>query len=177
VGGGVTLWWPGGPLVPSGQGGRALWTLPTTGLGVGVGRAVGRAVGWAGGTAVGTAGGTAVGVGAVAVGSPAVGRGVGSTATTGPASGGRVDGVVTADGSTGGVTADGAGSPLVAGVTLGVGVVADGAVSDAPGATVGPGLPRAIPSAGRGGATNPAVSATVARMRLRSPMATTRRAR
>ena len=36
-GGAVTLWWPGGPLVPSGHGGRALWPLPTTGSGVAVG--------------------------------------------------------------------------------------------------------------------------------------------
>jgi hypothetical protein len=157
-----------------------LWTRPLTGDGfeVGVGRGVGWAVGWAVGCAVGRGVGPSGG-GAVPV-EPGVG--VGTTATIGASVGaaelggsadgsteGRTDGSV--EGST--VEADG---PAPADVPLGDGSVDWDGVS---GSDEGAGLPgiTAIPPSGPVGVTKPAVSATVARIRFRSPMATTRRAR
>ena len=138
-----------------------------------------RGVGWAAGRAVG------LGVDTTG-GRPAFvepGVGVGTTATIGPSDGaveadGSVDGAVDGaiEGSTDGPIdeADGSGPPPA--MPDGVGL------ADEDGVTVpddGPGLPTmtATPSSRRGGATIPAVNATVARMRFRSPMATTRRAR
>jgi hypothetical protein len=184
-------------VVAPGQGGRAVCDLPVTGAGVGVGRGVGRTVGrgvgWAVGLGVAWAvgwgvGATGVGVETrgvgVAVGTPGVG--VGITATIGPPLGeidavGKADGT-TADGSTDGTTPEELGSGVA---PLGVGVAAEVALGAAlaptavaPGREDGAWLPAAaIPLGGGVGATKPAVSATVARMRLRSPMATTKRAR
>jgi hypothetical protein len=165
----------------------ALWD---TGAGVEVGRGVGLALGFALGGAVGFTVGFAVGfaVGrgvATTGGRPAFvepGVGVGATATIGPSEGaveaaGSVDGpgVGAIEGSMDGPTDGGDGSvpPLAE---------ADGAGStdgdDATAPEDGPGLPiTAMPSSRWVGPTRPAVSATVARIRFRSPMATTRRAR
>lgn len=179
-GGGVTLWWPGGPLVPSGHGGRALWTLPRTGSGVGCGFAVGRGVGRVVGRAVGCAVGRALGAAGLGA-AVTVGVGVGITATTGPASGDPAGGA--RDGSIDDSAVDpvgaGVASPDPVGpVAVGLGVAAAGLpVTGRDGAAEEAGLPTATWPSGRLGATIPAVSATVARMRLRSPMATTRRAR
>ena len=167
-GGGRTLWCPGGPLASPGQGGRGFGALPVTGSAA-VG--VGRGVGWAVGRAVETAGD---GDGRV---DPGVG--VGMTATAGGSVGmtadaeGSADGAT--DGSTEGTTADGVGSGLAPVEPVGVGSLAGGDV----GACDGAGVPRlpAMSPFGRAGATRPAVNATVARMRFRSPMATTSRAR
>jgi hypothetical protein len=178
TGGGTTLWWPGGPLASCGHGGRGLLTLPSTGSGLGVGRGVGCGVGRTVGRGVDTSGD---GDGRV---DPAVG--VGITATTGGSVGAAVDAVGLADGSTegssgttdgptDGATPDGVGSGLVLVELVGAGSLA---IGDAAG-RVGAGVPRlpAMPPFGRAGATSPAVNATVARMRFRSPRATTRRAR
>jgi hypothetical protein len=117
----------------------------------------------------------------------AAGVGVGTTATIGPSvgsadAGGSVDGPddgttdgATDDGTTDGATDDGVG-PVPSPELEGVGSVDDdGAAKFPEGAGLRP--PAATSSRGRVGATTPVVSATVARMRFRSPMATTRRAR
>jgi hypothetical protein len=175
----------------SGHGGAAFLTLTATGLGVAVGRAVAGGFAVAGGRAVAVAAGTGVVTGrtgafvgaTVAAGS---GVGVGTTATIGgseatgagsEATGSEPRGAETVgatDGSREGVPGGSVGSGTVEvgdavagfGSVVGLAVVAAG-VADA----------RATRSAGGVGATTPAVSATVARMRLRTPMATTRRAR
>ena len=174
LGGGSTLWWPGGPLVSPGHGGRAFvsW-LTGAGVGFGVGLAVG--VGLGVGLDVGFGVGLAVGFAAVGVGrgSSVTGWGVGPSATVG------ADGVGDASGGV-----EGSGEP---GVVDGVGLASGGVdaapedvegVGDAAGVTIGAGVcvERATSDEGPG-ATAPAVSATVARMRFKSPMATTSRAR
>lgn len=122
------------------------------------------------------------------------GVGVGTTATIGLLGVGVADG--TCDGSTdaGATDADGSSDPLGSGdvggsepvTLLGCGspeldeedVVAVGAGGLTAAELAGVGeLPAAIPVPGWAGATNPAVSATVARTRFRRPNATTRRAR
>ena len=112
-----------------------------------------------------------------------VGVGVGIPATIGPseATGVDADGMGVGSSDDGTADADAGGSELEpAGLeVVGAGDVAtpgDEVVGEA-WAFVGPGLATAMPPPCRVGETNPAVSATVARMRLRSPMATTRRAR
>jgi hypothetical protein len=176
-------------------------------VGRGVGRAVGWAVGRAVGCGVtvgrGVGAGVAAGVGVGPVPGPRIGGfdaaggcgvGVGTTATIGLLGAGVADG--TGDGSTDAGATDAGGSidPLGSGdaggsepVTLlgcgspeldeeGVVAVGAGGLTAAELAGVGE-LPAAIPVPGWAGATNPAVSATVARTRFRRPKATTRRAR
>jgi hypothetical protein len=169
VTGGATLLRPGGPSACPGHGGRGLTIRPTA-VGAGVGRGVGRTVGWGVAMAVGD-------------GVPCdAGVGVETTATIGPsdaageldgATDGAIDGSLdgSVDGSTEGPTGE-----VGSGVTVGAGETTGGgptAIED------GLGVPGtfATSDGGRLGATNPAVSATVARMRFRSPMATTKRAR
>jgi hypothetical protein len=83
-----------------------------------------------------------------------------------------------ADGTTEGSTGDG---DSVTGVDGSVAGVPDGASADPLGTGVAiagdEGEDRATSAGGLAGTMAPAVSATVARMRFRSPMATTRRAR
>jgi hypothetical protein len=121
-------------------------------LGVGVARGVGLGVGWDVGLDDGV-GPTTTGV--LAVGDGSIDAGV-DGATTGLAEPAGV-GVVATAGD------DGASAEVV-------GEPGGGLEGDWLGAA-------ATPRSGWLGATNPAVSATVARMRFRSPMATTRRAR
>jgi hypothetical protein len=117
---------------------------------------------------------------------PSVGSGVGPTAITGGSltgTDGAVDGAT--DGATdgeadsvGGVGAGVSAAGVPAGVDVGAGSVTagvawGGVVTLAPGVRV----ERAISSSRPGGTTAPAVSATVARMRFNTPIATTSRAR
>jgi hypothetical protein len=183
---GVTLRWPGGPPSLSGHGGAAFRAFVTTGAGVGgrvvacaVGLGVGRGVAaiCRVGAAVGDGRGVVTGATTVGVGAVEAAGGLGVTGGSGSADG-PDDGASDAAG-------DGPpdGSPTVAVGTgsLGVGAAGDGRaegptavwVELGAGVTVTP----ATPGDGWLGVTNPAVSATVARMRFRSPMATTRRAR
>ena len=119
--------------------------------------------------------GRGVGVGWAGVGVGWAGVGVGMTATIGPPVGIAVEADGSDDGSDDGPLVDGVGAALLPPGTAGVGPVAGEGVTRP---DVGLGLPTAPAiSPGRVGAMNPAVSATVARMRLRSPMATTSRAR
>jgi hypothetical protein len=167
--------------------------LPDTGWGVWVGRAVGVAVGFGVGFGVGLGVGGAV-VGGAVVGGAVAGRAVtggavegvagvvgpgdavGTTAT-GPCGDGLAVGDGWTDGSADGVDAEGVGSPPVpADADAPAEDVAEGPGTGLAAETVGGGLPRAT-SPGRAGAMKPAVSATVARMRFKSPMATTSRAR
>jgi hypothetical protein len=145
--------------------------LPATGSGVGVGRGVGRAVG----RGVETIGGCAVAVApGVGLGSPAIGPSVGTDEAGGSADGGT-DGsrVGSVDGST--VGGDAVGSIELPADDVGLGSVLGAGLT---GAVDGLGeAPVTAMSRSGDGATTPAVSATVARMRFRSPMATTRRAR
>jgi hypothetical protein len=180
TGGGTTLLWPGGPFASPGHGGRGLVARPETGDGLDVGRGVAWAVGFGVGCAVGR--GVATTGGRPAFVEPGVG--VGTTATIGPSVGG-VEAGGSVDGS-GEDSIEGSTDDPTAGATEGEGSVPpllDGVGSaEADGVTAapdGPGLApmAAIPSSRCGGATNPVVNATVARMRFRSPMATTRRAR
>ncbi len=156
-------------------------------MGCGVGWTVGAGVGWTVGAGVGwTVGGPGVSAGV----GWTVGPGVGTTATsggsdaTGVAKGsdaigdarGPVDGL--SDGAVEGPRAVGVGSTVgPAEPVPGLAGVCDGATAIGPvdGEAVWP--PPATPPGLRLGATTPAVSAAVARMRFRSPMATTRRAR
>jgi hypothetical protein len=185
--------------------GRAVGAGVGFAVGSGVGFAVGAGVGFAVGSGVtGVAVGLAVGRGvAVGLGATvgegvcvttggAVGVGVGPPATIGPLGGGAtgcVDGDALAAGKGsvdgGGLCDSGAAdseAPGVVGDWPAVDVE-DGldvaAPDDALGAiALGSGeLPRATPRSGCAGVIRPAVSATVARMRFRSPIATTRRAR
>jgi hypothetical protein len=137
------------------------------GVGLGVGRGVAPGVGVGGVTlAPGELGGRVAGAG------------VGPPATIGPS-------VDVADGS--GATdalEDSLGDALEPGSVVGVAfdVAAGVPDGDPEGVTtgwLGAGVPEAwaTPLGGLVGATTPAVSATVARMRFRTPMATTRRAR
>jgi hypothetical protein len=182
--------WPGGPPSTDGHGGLGFLGFPTAGVGVGVGRAVGRAVGV--GVPVGlvvgagVADGRGVGpppwprIGGVAAG-PA-GVGVGPSATIGPLAFGLTDGSI--DGVTAGEpTGDDPVAPVDC-VGPGSVVAVDpdelGAVGSIEADEIAPdgvGLPPATSGLRWGGARTPAVSATVARMRLRRPIATTRRAR
>jgi hypothetical protein len=137
------------------------------GVGFAVGRGVGRGVGPSGGVvALGELGGRVFGVA------------VGTTATIGPWVG-AADGAGSTD-----PLAEALGEALVPGSV--VAVELDVGAGDPDGASagdwagwVGAGVPDAwaTPLGGRSGATTPAVNATVARMRFRTPMATTRRAR
>ena len=110
------------------------------------------------------------------------GTGVGPPATIGP-SVGVADVVGAADGSIDGVADGSTDGPVPGsvetGVASGVAVVTGAAVlGDAVATAPGELEARATsPPSGRLGATAPAVSATVARMRFNTPMATTRRAR
>jgi hypothetical protein len=163
-----------------GHGGAALRTLPVAGSGVGFGRGVGRGVARGVGRAVGvTTGGAAVGS-LVAPGSGRVKGGVEPVATVGGSLAGGAadagaDGLGAVPGSDDGTTPLGLGTEPGS-VAPGVGATEEvGAVATADGA--GARLPSAIWPSGRVGPTIPAVSATVARMMLRRPMATTRRAR
>ena len=164
------MWWPGGPLESPGQGGRAFVTwLTGAGVGLGVGFGVGPAVD------VGLGVGLAVGLAVVGVGrgTSVTGCGVGPWATVGgvgvaEATGslegagtlGLDDGVALPSGGADAPPAEVDGAGELTGVTIGVGVCVARATSDE-----GP------------GATTPAVNATVARMRFKTPMATTSRAR
>jgi hypothetical protein len=147
------------------------------GLGVGarVGVAVGRAVGFDVGFDVGAGLGERVGVGAlvgdveaVGMGSPPLAPGVGPWAIWSDEAGDALDdgGITAPDGSTepDGLP-DGVAEPL-----------APGSDAVAVGLAAGAAEPAAMPSFGRG-AKIPAVSATLARTRFRTPIATTRRAR
>jgi hypothetical protein len=159
------------------------------GCGVAIGRGVGAGV--AAGVGVGRVPGPRIG-GFDAAGGRGVG--VGTTATIGLLGVGVADG--TGDGSIdeGATDAGGSGDPLASGdagvsepvAPLGCGspelddegvvAVDAGGLTTAEPAGVGE-FPAAIPVPGWAGATNPAVSATVARTRFRRPRATTRRAR
>ncbi len=151
------------------------------GLGVRAGVAVGVGAGVRAGVAVGlgvldaagaVAVGPGVGVAGVTPGDVDPGVGVGPPAVIGPSLG-----CVDPDGATEGSCED---------PTDGEGPVLPPPGPDASGTgdaacdgvgSAGLALARATPPSGPVGVTNPAVSATVARMRFRSPMATTRRAR
>jgi hypothetical protein len=122
--------------------------------------------------------------GGVGFGRPVTGSGValGPRATVGDVG----DGVGSADGATDGSLAGVAAGVSVGGVAVDGSALVDGSVlADGWDGVLDPGVAtatgggdwRATPSTGGEGATAPAVSATVARMRLRTPMATTRRAR
>ena len=155
-----------------GQGGRALWAAWWTGSGVGVGLAVG--VGFAVGRGVGRGVGTSGGTVADGVETGVTGAAVGPPATIGPS----------VAGAEGCGSTDSLGAALAGGSVVGDGleVALDGVAEGPLGAEVGwltDGVPeaRATSAGGRVGATTPAVNATVARMRFRTPMATTSRAR
>ena len=143
----------------------------TRGVGAGVTRGVGSGVGFAVGAAVGGLPGTPV--------APAAGRGVGAlgpSATT-PLGSGVADGLTLADGSVDGDGVETAGDPggeVVVGV--GVGVGPDG-VADGRADTTGVGEITATSPGGVRGAPKPTARAKVARTRLRTPRATTNRAR
>ena len=187
VGGGSTLLWPGGPLDSPGHGGRG-FVVWETGAAVGaeVGLGVGFAVGFGVGSRVGL--GVAAGPAGIVEGvvMPVTGSGVGDgfTATIGPSLGvavGSTEG--SPDGSTEGSSA-GSEAPALGVPELALGVVPEvalGAGSEPTGDAVETGAEvwdaRATSAGGRTGATAPAVSATVARMRFNTPMATTSRAR
>jgi len=169
--------------------------LPSTGsvVGAGVGRAVGRGVGsgvgfggvggvgvgWDVGRGVAVDRGVADGAGVLTTIGDDAGVGVGPWATVGAL------GVGLADGSTDGWTDGDALGDTGGADSDPTGVVGEALAGDAegfeevPGATtLGAGdAPAAMPRSGWLGAINPAVNATVARTRLRSPNATTRRAR
>ncbi len=189
--GGDVLLCPGGPDTAPGHGGRSPFALPSTGPGVGVACGVGRGVGFDVGATVGLGVGRRIGgcvrFGGVAVGPAGVGTGVGPPATIGPSDGdadgsddGSADGSV--DGSVDG-TLEPAGSDDEPAGSLDVGPGAElGEIEppDVDGAMAGLALAAATPPGGvegADGATMPAVRATVARMRFKSPIATTRRAR
>jgi len=199
--GSVVLLWPGGPETSPGHGGRGLTfsgAVVGAGVGCGVGRGVGGAVGRGVGGGVDTGVGCGVGTGVdagvcvgagvevgravfvapgVGVTAAWVGLGVGPTATTtGLAEAlalGSIDPV--ADGSleAGPVGAEGT---LAEPPEPGDSETLWGAEPDAPAAD-GEALAAATPPGPGLGTTTPAVNATVARMRFRSPMATTSRAR
>jgi hypothetical protein len=190
------LLWPGGPPSAVGHGGIGFLTLSMIGVGVGAG--VGRAVGFAVGSGVGVGGvggvavgrevgrgvwvecGVGVGLGVLTTTGVVAGVGVGPWATVGALSVGLADG--SPDGSgladAGGVDSE---APGVEGDALGPDVdgLAPPGSEELPGATAlgCEDAPTAIPPFGWAGAIRPAVSATVARTKLRSPIATTRRAR
>jgi hypothetical protein len=146
--------------------------VPLTGVGVGrPGVGVGPDVGFV----VGVGLGVELGVG---VGPATVGVGVGPSATIGPSLGALPEADGDADGSSalpvGDAVAVGATVGLAVGGAEALGFTGSGeAVDDGAGVRGSP----ATPWSGCVGATTPAVSATVARMRLRTPKATTRRAR
>jgi len=123
-------------------------------VGRGVRLGVGRAVGWVAGVPCG------VGVGPWAI--------SGGAADAPGVSAGDELGVGSADGLD-------AGGPLLPGDA--VGDAAGDGEADGPSAVTGVGVAAPTPSGGAAGATKPAVMATVARMRFRTPIATTRRAR
>ena len=191
-GGGVTFRWPGGSPSLSGQGGSGLRTLAVTGCGGSVGRGVGLTVGFevgsgvALGVPVGVAVGTAVAAGVGSgVGGAGATVGLGRFATTGLTLGmsdgsGSADGPT--DGSSDGATDGGTGGSTIVAVGVGMGSpsvgvacaeLAEGAIGSLVGVAPAPATSAGV----RLGPTNPAVSATVARTRLRTPMATTSRAR
>lgn len=181
LGGGVTLRWPGGPLARSGHGGRGFLALLVTGAGVGsgltVGPTVGRGVGFAGtGVATGRASGGAVADPEAPVGAV----GVGPTATIGSLGVGSSEGPGWSEppGSPDGPGGDAVGSgddPVVdEGLTE---PLSSGGPAEALGVAGGTPLAMATSRSAGPGPMMPAVSATVARMRLTSPMATTKRAR
>ena len=117
--------------------------------------------------------GATVGVGSGAT----VGSGVGATPVIGPSLEGATesDGPTDSDGPTGGPDDGSTEEPGADGATVLTGVGSDAARD---GRVAGGGLPTtAIPRSGLVVATKPAVKATVARMRFRSPIATTRRTR
>ena len=186
------LLWPGGSPPADGQGGRGFLTLPSTGavVGAGVGRAVGRgvgsgvgfggvAVGWDVGRGVAVDPGVAVGAGVLTTIGDVVGVGVGPWATIGPL------GVGFADGSTDGSTEDGGLDDPGGADSDPTGAVGEELAGEVEGFEEAPGtstlgavdVPAAMPRFGCPDARSPAVNATVARTRLRSPIATTRRAR
>jgi len=127
--------------------------------------------------------GVAVGDGVRLTTGGAVGVGVGPTATIGPLGVALAEGPIDGEGlaEAGGVDSEAPGTADgVVGVPPGPDVEGLAAGGDEPpgAATLGTGeAPPAMPRSGWAGATRPAVSATVARTRLRSPIATTRRAR
>jgi len=185
------LFLPGGPSTEPGHGG-VLLVLPDLGGGFGVGFGVG----W--GVARGVGAGVMRGVGA------GVTRGLGAGVTVGgcvgfvfgglvdPAAGGRAadargpmatwplgsgvtEGPTLADGCVDGGGVDVPGEPT-GGVVAGLGVGPDGVV-DGPGVTIGVGDTPATSLGAVRGAPKPTASANVARTRLRTPRATTSRAR
>jgi hypothetical protein len=140
-------------------------------VGFGVGFAVGSAVGR------GVLSGAGVVVGGFGTLVTGWGVGVGPSATMGPPVG-AAEAVGSAEGVTDG-SSDGCGPGSdAAGVVAGLGLV-PGEPSGWDAVATGGGVSeaRATSVCGRLGATAPAVSATVARMRFSTPMATTRRAR
>ena len=193
---------PGGPSIEPGQTGRACFDLCSTGLGREVGRVVGVAVGGEVGRVVGVAVGLAVGVAVGVETGVALGvalgvwvglgvfRGVGSEAGVvagvpwgvgvGPCaiSGGVADAAGLAVGEELGVAS---GVELDCGgvltVVVGVGDCVSAGDAEGPTEIRGDAVAAATPDGGVVGATNPAVRATVARMRFSTPIATTRRAR
>ena len=187
------LLWPGGPPPAVGHGGIGFLALTPIGVavGTGVGRAVGFAVGFGvggvGGVAVGREVGRGVGVECGVVDGAGVlttaGVGVGPWATVGALSVGLADGSPDGTGlaDAGGVDSEAPGvgdalAPDVAGLADGLAPAGSEELPGAPALGCEDG-PTAIPPFGWAGAIRPAVSATVARIKLRSPIATTRRAR
>lgn len=161
-------------------------------VGAGVGWGVGRGVGWAVGRAVGAGVNRGVGAGVgctIGGGVEPPGRtggldateggvGVGPWATSGPLAVGLAEGSIDADGS-GDTMASEADEPGVSDVPAPgeEGDVAVGCVELPDGAVGGATLGLTATSGGPGGVNRPAASATVARIRFKSPKATTSRAR
>ena len=161
-------------------------------VGVGVGWGVGRGVGWAVGRAVGAGVGRDVGASVGCTVGDGVeppertggleategGVGVGPWATSGPLGVGLADGSIDTDGS-GDTTAPDAEEPGVSDAPIPgeEGVVAVGCAELPDDGVLGALLDPTATCGGPGGVSRPAASATVARIRFRSPRATTSRAR
>lgn len=193
------LFLPGGPSTVPGHGG-ALFILPGLGAGFGVGFGVGCGVargvgagvtrGVGAGVMRGVGAGVTRGVGAgVAVGGfvgfvlgrlldpAAEGRAEGARGpmATWPLGNGVTDGLRLADGCVDGVGVDAPGEPCGE-VVVGLGVGPDGVV-DGGAVTIGVGETPATSLGAVRGAPNPTARAKLARTRLRTPRATTSRAR
>ena len=177
------LFLPGGPSTVPGHGG-VLLVLAGLGVGCGVARGVGAGVmrGVGAGVTRGVGAGVTVGgsVGFVFGGllDPAAGGladGARGPMATWPLGSGVTEGPALADGCVDGGGVDVPGEPS-GGVVAGLGVGPDGVV-DGPGVTIGVGDTPATSLGGVRGAPNPTASAKVARTRLRTPRATTSRAR
>jgi hypothetical protein len=177
------LFLPGGPATVPGQGGMVL-VLPGLGVGFGVGFGVARGVG--AGVMRGVGAGVTRGVGAGGcvgfVFGGLVDPGAGGLAVeprgpiaTWPLGSGVTKGPTLADGCVDGGGVDVPGEPP-GGMVAGLGVGPDGE-GDGPGVPIGVGDAPATSLGSVRGAPRPTASANVARTRLRTPRATTSRAR